>query len=123
MSVRTFCIWRGTIALNAGKTPDAAARPISARSRRRQTSTAEKVELAPLRPDTGDIDVDIANGVSGETRLLWFFAVNLPGRLISCCPSKSLASRVEDREREAMEAVVRRQQRMPPEENDARLVL
>ena len=123
MSVRTFWIWRGTNALDAGKTPDAASRSTFARSRRRLTNTAEKVKLGRLRPDTGDIDVDIADGVNGETRLLGFLAFNLPGRLISCRPRKCLADLVEDREREAMEAVVRRQQRMPPEENDARLVL
>ena len=123
VSVRTFCIWRGTIALDAGKTSEAASRSTFARSRRRLTNTAEKVKLGRLRPDTGDIDVDIADGVNGETRLLGFFAFNLPGRLISCRPSKCLASRVEDRGREAMEAVVRRPQRMPPDGNNDRPVL
>ena len=123
MSVRTFWIWRGTNALNAGKTSEAASQPTSARSRRRPMNTAGKVKLARLRPDTGDTDVDSADGVNGETRLLGFLAFNLPGRLISCRPRKCLADLVEDREREAMEAVVRKQERMPPDGNDDRFVL
>ena len=93
---------------------------------RRAVDGDEQVKLAGLRPDLGDIDVEIAERVSLELAFAWGGALELgqSGDAVTLQTAvQAGAGQVRDGRLQRVEAVVERQQGVPPEGHDDRLVL
>jgi hypothetical protein len=81
----------------------------------------EQAQLALLGADLGDVEVEVADRIGGEALLLRLVALDL-GQAADAVPLQAAvqagARQVRDRGLEAVEAVVERQERMPPEGDD-----
>ncbi len=86
----------------------------------------EQPELALSGADLGDVDVDVADGVTRKALLLGLVAVDL-GQSADAVTFQTAMQRgpgqVRDRRLQTIEAVVEREQRVPSESDDDRLLL
>jgi hypothetical protein len=86
----------------------------------------EQAQLALFRAHLGDVDVEIANGVGGEALAHRLVTLDL-GQAADAMPLEAAVQRrarqVWDRRLEGVETVVQRQERVPAEGEDDRLLL
>ena len=86
----------------------------------------EQVKLALLGPDLGEVDVEVADRIALEFAAVGLVAVDLRQATdpVALKASVQRGSReVRDRRLEAVQTIIQRQQRVPPEDNHDGFIL